>query len=820
MRPFRSLIAVITGLVLLPLTSMEARTRKGDKFLAQGKAAEVRGELDKALEFEENALGEDPSDPLYQLEIRRTRFNAAAKHLKTGQKIRSEGNLTEALTEFNRAYAIDPASPIAQQEIRRTKAMMEREKKRDAQPQDPTALPPDPEDRGLTPAQASRKTTTQRIEGLQGIPELKPLNTQPINLKMNNQKPRVLFETVGKLAGINVLFDPDYEQQNTVRTQSIELQNSTLDQSLDYLSLLTKSFWKPLSGNAIFVTLDNTTKRRELEEQVVKVFYLNNITNTTELQEIITTLRTVTDIQKIYNYTTQNALIIRCEADRMLLAEKIIADLDKPKSEVVVDVIVMEVRKDRVRNLGAQIANGGLNVNGLFTPRSSLQNGTNTTTPTTGTGIGTGNTQTTTTSSGIPLTNLKKITSGDFSITGIPGGFIEALLSDTGTRVVQSPQLRALDNVKVSLHIGDKVPTASGSFGSGIGGVGVGVSPLVQTQFTYIETGVNMDMLPRVHDANQVTLHIEIDISQVTGYRDVGGIQQPIISQRKIAQDIRTEDGEINLLGGLMQEQDSKVVQGLPGLSQIPLLRRLFSNEKIEKSQTELLITLIPHIVRAPDVTDANMRGVASGNATNVRVLRAPAGVPATVPAAISVAPTAAAIAAPGITPAVSFPPAGPAAPAGVMTAPVAPPTSPPPAATGPLLVSFFPAQMDATLSGAATVTLRVANITDLNALTAQLKFDPKILRINNVVAGDLIQQTGPPLNPSRNILNDTGDATITIARDPKGPGVSGSGGLVTITFQAVGRGTTTVTLPQLTLKNTPGQPVVTNTPVLNVTVK
>ena len=815
MRPFRPLIAILTGVLLLPLAPIEARTRKGDKFLAQGKASELRGELDKALEFEENALSEDPSDPLYQLEIRRTRFNAAAKHLKTGQKIRSEGNLTEALTEFNRAYAIDPASPIAQQEIRRTKAMMERERKRDAQPQDPTAPPPDPEDRGLTPAQAARKATAQRIESLQSIPELKPLNTQPINLKMNNQKPRVLFETVGKLAGINVLFDPDYEQQNTVRTQSIELQNSTLDQSLDYLSLLTKSFWKPLSGNAIFVTLDNTTKRRELEEQVVKVFYLSNIISTTELQEIITTLRTVTDIQKIYNYTTQNALIIRCEADRMLLAEKIIADLDKPKSEVVVDVIVMEVRKDRVRNLGAQIANGGLSVNGLFTPRSSLQNGS-VTTPTNnpiGTPI---TTPTNSTSSAIPLNKLKKISSGDFSITGIPGGFIEALLSDTGTRVVQSPQLRALDNVKVSLHIGDKVPTASGSFGSGIGGVGVGVSPLVQTQFTYIETGVNMDMLPRVHDSNQVTLHIEIDISQVTGYRDVGGIQQPIISQRKINQDIRTEDGEINLLGGLMQEQDSKVVQGLPGLSQIPLLRRLFSDEKIEKSQTELLITLIPHIVRAPDVTDANMRGVASGNATNVRVLRAPAAVPV-APAA---APISAPIASPGITPAVSFPPAGATAPAGAITAPAAPAFNPAPAATGPLLVSFFPAQMDATLSGAATVTLRVANITDLNALTAQLKFDPKILRINNVVAGDLIQQTGPPLNPSRNILNDTGDATITIARDPKGPGVSGSGGLVTITFQAVGRGTTTVTLPQLTLKNTPGQPVVTNTPVLNVTVK
>jgi len=798
-RPFAAAISLV--FLLLPQLPMEARTRKGDKMLAQGRAAEVRGEMDKALEFEEVALSEDPSDPLYQLEIRRTRFNAAAKHLKTGQKIRAEGNLTEALLEFNRAYAIDPASPAAQQEIRRTKAMIEREKKRDAQPADPNAPPPDPEDRGLTPIQAARKATAQRIDALQGIPELKPLNAQAINLKMNNQKPRVLFETVGKLAGINVLFDPDYEAQNTVRTQSIELQNSTLEQSLDYLSLLTKSFWKPLSANAIFVTLDNTTKRREMEEQVVKVFYLNNITNTTELQEVITTLRTVTEIQKIYNYTTQNALIIRCEADRMLLAEKIIADLDKPKSEVVVDVIVMEVRKDRVRNLGAQIANGGLSMNGVFTPRSALQNSTTASTTNSTTTTPTGTTSTTT-NSAIPLKNLRKISSQDYSITGIPGGFIEALLSDTGTKVVQSPQLRALDNVKVSLHIGDKVPTASGSFGSGIGGVGVGVSPLVQTQFTYIETGVNMDMLPRVHDANQVTLHVEIDISQVTGYRDVGGIQQPIISQRKIAQDIRTEDGEINLLGGLMQEQDSKVVQGLPGLSQIPLLRRLFSDEKIEKSQTELLITLIPHILRSPEVTEANMRGVASGNAVNVRMLRGPAPAPAPVAAA----------------PIATAPPNAPAVPP---AAPATSPAIPPAAAPSPgVVLSFLPAQLETQLSGAATVTLRVANITDLTAINAQLKFDPKILRINNIVAGDLIQQTGPPLSPSKNILNDAGEALISVSRDPKGPGVSGTGGLVTITFQAIGRGSTTVTFPQLMLKNTPGQQVATNTPVLNVTVK
>jgi len=808
MRPLRPVSAALTLLsLLLPPASLEARTRKGDRLLAQGRAAEVRGELDKSLELDENALSEDPADPLYQLETRRVRFNAAAKHLKTGQKIRAEGNLSDALLEFNRAYAIDPASPAAQQEIRRTKAMIEREKKRDTAPLQPGEQPPTPEERGLTPSQAARKATLDRIDALQSVPELKPLNPQLGNLKMNNQKPRVLFETIGKLAGINVLFDPDYATQNTIPPQSIDLQNSTLDQALDYVSLLTKSFWKPLSANAIFVTLDNVTKRREIEEQVVKVFYLNNITNTTELQEIITTLRTVADIQKVYNYTSQNAIIVRCEADRMLLAEKIISDIDKPKSEVVVDVIVMEVRKDRIRNLGSQLLTpgaplGGVAASGIFNPRSILQGSAVTnSTPATNNGFTPITSPTTSTNSSISLNNLGRIKTQDFSISGLPGGFIEALLSDTGTKVLQSPQLRAVDNVKVSLHIGDKVPTASGSFGSGIGGVGVGVSPLVQTQFTYIETGVNMDMLPRVHDANQVSLHLELDISQVTGYRDVGGIQQPIISQRKIAQDIRTEDGEINLVGGLIQEQDSKVISGLPGLSQIPLLRRLFTDEKIEKSQTELLITLIPHIVRSPDITEANMRTVPSGNVTNVRMLRGPAAgsTPASTPRNSPASPIAAA----SPSPSASVTPQPPSTPAAT-------------AAT----VSFLPAQLDAPLSSAATVTLRVANITDLNALTAQLKFDPKILHINNVVAGDLIQQTGPPLSPSKNILNDTGEALISVARDPKGPGVSGSGGLVTITFQAVGRGTTTVTVPQLMLKNTPGQPVATNTPVLTVNVK
>ncbi len=219
--------------------------------------------------------------------------------------------------------------------------MIEREKRKAAGLPEQEAANP-----GLTPAELAHRDERDRIDSLQNVPELRPLNSRPIDLKMNGQKPRVLFETVGKIAGVNVLFDPEYEAQNATRPQSVDLTGSTLQQALDYVSLLTKSYWKPLSANAIFVTLDNPTKRRDFEEQVVKVFYLKNVVQTTELQELLTTLRTVTDIQKIYQYSAQSALIVRCAADKMLLAEKIINDLDKPRNEVIVDVIVMEVSSD------------------------------------------------------------------------------------------------------------------------------------------------------------------------------------------------------------------------------------------------------------------------------------------------------------------------------------------------------------------------------------------------------------------------------------------------------------------------------------------
>jgi general secretion pathway protein D len=808
--------------------TLDARTKKGDKLLALSRAAELRKEWDKSLELAEQALSEDPADVAYQLTTTRLRFYTSQYHIDLGRKLREQGQLEQALAEFQKAYGINPASAMAEEEISRTKRMIESEQNKPAAEQKP-------EERGLTPTEVVKRKDDKRFASMQPLPELKALNATPITLKMSNQPPKVLFETVGKLAGINVLFDPDYTAQQGVKPQSIELNNATLEEALDYLSLITRSFWKPVSQNAIFVTQENPTKRREFEDWAVKVFYLKNVTTAQEMQEIVTALRTVAEIQKIFTYQAQTAIIVRAEADKLALAEKIVSDLDKPKPEVVVDILVMQVSRAKTRDLTAAVASSGLNVPIAFTPRSSIS----TTIPGNGGSNGGSAAAASAVSTAIPLANIGKISTHDYSLT-LPSGLLEALINDRNSKVLQSPQVRAIDGMKVSLKIGDKVPYATGSFQPGIGGVGI--NPLVNTQFTFLDVGVNVDIVPKVHGPNEVSLHVEVDISNVKERINLGGIESPVVGQSKIINDVRLKQGEVNLLGGLMQVQETKSVTGVPGLSSIPVLRRLFTSESVTKDYSELVIALIPHIVRTPEISEVNLRGVSAGNSTTVKLTYAQPKPPeapqpaAPVPGtAVAPAPQPAVpaqspnVAAPGqpvpVIPGVNAPPVNlpvspGAPPLGIPTAPPAKPEGQPaPAVPSNARVMFAPAQASAQLNGTLTVNLTAENVADLASTPMQIRFDPKILRLNDVVRGDLLASDGQQVAFSKNVLNDSGEATINVSRFPTTGGVSGSGSLVTLVFQAVGKGDTVVTA-QLSLRNSQSQPILTVAPQLAASVK
>ncbi len=843
----------LCGLLILPPAQLVASNRKGDRYWNEARSEEAKGNLDHALQLAEQAYEQDPSDIGYQLELRRVRFEAGDLHVKNGQKLRNAGKLSEALAEFEKAYGIDPASDIAAEEIKRTRAMIQRNEQTPTTPQAAAAeaaaeaAAQKEEDKTLTPAELARKQMQERTDSLLPVPVLRPLNPDLMDLRMNNSKPRIIFETWGKLAGINVLFDPEYDTAQTIRTASIDLSRTTLDQGLDQISLVTKSFWKPLSANTIFVTVDNPTKRRDYAEQVVKVFYLSNVTAPQEMQEMLTVLRTVVDVQKVFSFASQNALVVRADADTMALVEKLVSDLDKPRSEVIIDVMVMEVNTTHMQNITAAFSSAGLTTSAIFAPRpgittpgiqtaSSTTTGstttttgtTATTTPTTTT-TGTTSTAGTPTSTNVPLNELGHISSADFSITNLPGAALEAVLNDSSTKVLQAPQIRAVDNVKASLKIGEKVPTASGSFQPGV--AGVGVSPLVNTQFTYLDVGVNMEILPKVHENNEVSLHIDLDISQVDSYQNLGGISEPEIGQNKETADIRLRAGEVNLIGGIIQKTDTKSTTGIPGLASIPGLGWLFKGVNTEVDRNELVIALIPHIVRGPDITESNLRGVMAGSQQQIKVAYGPQAQVGSAPVPVAAIPTAPAAqgttVTPAVPPAAAPPPIGPPATAPPLgppatAPPVGPPATAPRAPGGIARISFQPANVETQLGSTVTVTLYGENITDLNSAAAHLRYDPRILRINNVVAGDMPQRglaANARTEPSKNILNDSGEADMSIARNAGG--ISGNGGLFVVTFQAVGRGTTTVSLGSATLKASNGQAIQVNgPPPLAVNVK
>src|ERR1700688_939848 len=461
-----ALLVVLLLCVQFPVLAKSVDSAKA--LYNKGAGAEARRNYEQAFDYFKQAFNLKPKDLRYRTSFERTRFYAAASHVHRGQILRDNGKLDDAFSEFQKALAIDPSSFIAQQELRRTEQMIK--EGQGAQPQ---------------AAAAGSSALRKRLDSAQGPVELAPISNVPITLKVT-EKSNVIYETVGKLAGINVLFDPDY----TARQVHVELNNVTLQEALEIISFETKTFWRPVTPNTIFVAQDNPAKRKELEQNVIKTFYLSNLSQPTELQDVVNAMRTILEVSRIQQLPSQGAIVVRGTPDQMALAQKLVDDLDKAKPEVLIEVAVMQVSRDKVHKLG---------INPPTSATVQLQpNINNSTTSTTS---GTTATSSTGTSNAIILNSLANLNATDFQVN-IPSATAIALLGDSNTKIIQNPQIRALDGQKATLKIGDRVPVATGSFQPGIGGVGI--NPLVNTQFQYLDVGVNIDITPRVHAGREI----------------------------------------------------------------------------------------------------------------------------------------------------------------------------------------------------------------------------------------------------------------------------------------------------------------------------
>lgn len=732
---------------------------KGQTDYSKGRKAETIEDYDAALEFYQKALKSDPHNAAYKIRINQTRFEAGEMHIKLGLKQRENGDLQGAAAQFQRAQNIDPSSSIAGQELKKTLAMIA-EQTHAGEDSKPLA-----ED--------------EAQQFLSAPPQLKPLSSVAINYKASGDA-KIVFDTIGKLAGLTVVYDPDFP----ARRISVDLNNLTLEQALEVASFESKAAWKPLTENIIMVYPDQTTKRRDYEEEVLRTFYLSNTVTPQDLTEIVTGLRQLFDIKRIQQLNSQNAIIIRATPDVLTLVGKVLNDVDKAKPEVVIQVEVLEARTDRLRNLGV-------------TPGQSASIAINPNSTTT-----TGSTTTSSTTNNTTFNTLRHLNGNDYSVT-LPNFTANAVLTDTFTKIIQNPELRSVDGQQAKLKIGDRIPIATGSFGTGLGVGGVGtpglVNPLVNTQFTYQDVGVNIDITPRVHPNREVSLKTKIEVSSVTGTSTIGGISQPIISQRVVEHDIRLKDGEAFILGGLIQRTDTKTLNGWPGLAKIPVLRYLFSSDNVDHQEDEVLIVMIPHIVRLPDWTRENLRGIYSGSDQNIQVKRESA------------------IRTPGTEP------AKPAAqaPAGVAPGAVSGPGSAPTAATvnppqgQPGKMRFEPGTLSLKVGETKTVAVVVENVNDLFSIPMLLQYNPAVISIEEFQHAVSEGQHGGFLSGGTqeiaivsNVNKEKGQAVISATRQPNTLGVSGSGTLLAIVIKGIAPGASNLSIVQQNAKDSQQRPI------------
>ena len=768
-----ALIGLLLSLLILPAIAESAKS-----FYKKGRDAEARQNYEQAYDYYKQAYDKNPRDISYRAAFERLRFLAGASHVHRGQLLREAGRLQEALVEFQKAAEIDPSSAIAKQEIAVTNRMIQ------------AAKAPAPQSSAPAPG-----VLDKMLQNAGGPVQLGALPNVPITLKFATEDTKVIYETIGKLAGINVLFDPDY----TSRRIKIELNSVSLLDALQVVAMESRTFWRPVTPNTIFVAADNPAKRKEVEQSVIKTFYLSNLSQPTELQDVVNALRQILEIQRIQPLPSEGAIVVRGSPDQLALAEKLVDDLDRAKPEVVVDVAVLQINKDKTRTLGVSPPTS-MSVN--------LQPNVNTATTTpTNTGTGTTTTNTGTSSNGsINLNSLANLNATDFQVT-ISQANISALLSDTSTKLIQNPQIRAVDGQKASLKIGDRVPVATGSFQPGIGGVGI--NPLVNTQFTYLDVGVNIDVTPRVHANGDVTLKIAMDISSVTGQTNIGGISQPIIGQRKIEHEVRLREGEANLMGGMLENLDSKSLSGIPGLAQIPLLKYLFGQTQTEHRQTETVFVLIPHIVRRQVLSRLNEEAIDVGTAN-----------------AISLRPVSQSGAAASSSGANSDSGAGPVSmPQGGNTN-AAPSSSAEPT---PQLTPRSPAQASFTFDPPAltqhpgstfTVNVMLNGAQNVSSVPLQLNYDPKLLQVVNVSDGTLLSQDGQIVTVAHREDDSTGTMQVTATRPPGAPGISGQGSVVTLTFMAKARGQAALTIARGGARDPAMQAIPVNGATAEVTIQ
>jgi general secretion pathway protein D len=530
----RSSLGLLLLVVLVTTGCAASSTRRAAQL------AESEQDFDRAVVEYTKLVRANPNDKNARASLEQVRLRAAQAHFATARRLASLGKFEEALMEYQLAAELNPSSGLIQDEMRTVRTQLRAK----------VALAAD----GKTQLETLVAQSLQAPLPGESLPEDVTL---PDTLMFREASARVIYLAIGQYANLNVVFDPTFRDQNI----TVDLRKTNLSEALDSVSSATRHFWRSSGQRTVTIVPDTPAKRREYEEEIVQTFYLSNA----DLKETIDILRIVVDARRIAPLTANNAITIKDTPDRISAAGRIISAIDKARPEVIIDVELLEVDRTRMREYGLQIASPG-------SPGIDGQVDIN--------------------RDGFTLNDLRNLTQSDVLLTGLPGLYYRLLKTDSATRILANPSLRTSEGVAAQANFGERVPVPVTTFAP-IAAGGVQTQPI--TSFNYENIGVNIDITPRTHHDDDVSLAIKIQVSSISG-TGFGGL--PTFGNRAISTVIRLKDGETNMLAGLIRDDERRVMGGIPGLSDLPLIGPLFAHNRSESQETDIILTLTPRIVR------------------------------------------------------------------------------------------------------------------------------------------------------------------------------------------------------------------------------
>lgn len=761
-----------TALAALLLAALAASGCAAQRAYRDAEREENRQHWDLAVLAYQKAAEMDPESSKYRLGAFRARLRAAQVHQEKGKLYRVSGQLDIAKIELEQSLALDSTSDACKSELKKVEEDMEIRRR---------------EVEGGAPIEKAKG----RTRGSRAVPPmLNPASTRPIDLVFPQEtNVKKIYQYLAAAAGINVIYDPQLKDDK----YSLDLRGVTFQKALETLMRQAGHFYKVIDERTILVAQDTKQNRQEYEDLVVRTFFLSN----GDVKDVSNMVRSILDLRRMQPIPQLNAIVIRDTADKVAVAERIIEVNDKAKAEVLIDVELIQLSSKKALELGTKL--GAYSTSGAILGSD-------------GKAI-----------TSLPWNDLWKISLSDFSFS-VPTITFNFIKDNSDTEVLARPQLRIAEGEKAQLIIGDKVPVPVTTLNTQQAIGGSGIVPI--TSFQYQDVGIKIEIEPRVHHNKEVTLKLTVEASNVSGYvKNTSGPDQPTIGTRTITSTIRLRDGETNVLAGLIRKDVSSSKTSIPFLGDLPLIGTLFSNVRDETNRTDLLLTLTPRIVRAPQITDEDLvpiwvgtennvsfsgrsTRVESPNATGTPFDATPAGFGQNVtpaparpagPAARGsalpqspVLPQGGGPSDPFRRPTTSTPPSTPRgmatqaevdAPAQVPSPVVAVPT---------VSLALQASSGELALGGTTTVSLEgLAGLADLNALELTVEWDPAVVEVSSMAPGVWSSQLAPGLVRFE-ADRVPGRARLSFNRTGTGIGLP-SGELARLTLKAVSPGQSTV---------------------------